>query len=95
MKTAWAARGNQISDLLLKLELAWKLPPYWLDFTEPEGAVSAAGGEKPSMVYSAADPTCYYKKKKTLPGKVCVRWWNIGMPVMGLDKYFLLRCEDH
>jgi hypothetical protein len=34
----------------IKLELNWKLPPYWLSVIAPEGAMQTAGKEKPSTV---------------------------------------------
>lgn len=52
----------------IKLELIWKFPPCWLDFTVPEDAVEAVGENCHQQFYSIVDPGCC---NPNLPGTVC------------------------
>jgi hypothetical protein len=40
----------------IKLELSWKLPPYWLAFIVPEGVMQTAGKYKSSTIFPRCAP---------------------------------------
>lgn len=73
----------------IKLALSQELPPHWLTFIVPEGAVHTAEGGKPTT--ALPNPSGNY----TDPPDKMFPLVNSGTAMMGVTNYNLIGFEAH